>query len=219
MLTWTTSQVAALILPIWAGLEGVAAFKALMNLTMPAIHAYVAFSVLLVPVLVRAKEKGQFKRFMITALTLTSVAMGLYHLLLGVWGKPVMALLYDGQYVQHAWLLWLVGSLPLLSGIIAVLNAVLRAIERPDYVFWAYVGTSVTVVTLGTGLIFFFGLTGAVLCQLAAMLMGVIILVSLVFGGRVALPEEIPQAPPRDLEYISTPHPPEDASVASMELN
>lgn len=169
MLTWITGQLAALILPLWAGLEATASFKALMNLTMPAVQAYVSFAVLIVPALVRAREGGHFRRFLMFSVALVSGAMLAYWLLLGLWGEPLMVWLYGGQYAHHSSLLWLVGCLPLLSGAVALLAGALKALERPDQVFGAYAVSSLVVLTVGALMIYRGGLLGAVLCQVVAM--------------------------------------------------
>lgn len=166
---WLTAKFSFLLLPIWAGLEAAAAYRALINLIMPATHAYVAISSLLIPTLVRAREAGNFSRALLTTLTLIAGAMVANWLLLGFFGQPLIGWLYAGQYVEHSGLLWLVGSLPLLSGSVAVLGAALRALERPDHVFWAYVASTIAVVTIGVALVYVYGLTGAVICQVVAL--------------------------------------------------
>jgi Na+-driven multidrug efflux pump len=46
--------------------------------------------------------------------------------------------------------------------VVNVLGAALRAFERPDRVFWAYLCTTVVALTLGFGFIAAWGVVGAV---------------------------------------------------------
>lgn len=170
LVSWLTAKLSFLLLPIWTSLEVAAAYRALINLIMPATHAYVALSALLIPSLVRAKASGNFSRALAATLALISFAMLVNWGLLGLFGEPLIRWLYDGKYVEFAGLFWIVGALPLLSGAAAVLGAGLRALERPNSVFWAYVASSATVMTVGILLIYAAGLEGALICQVLALI-------------------------------------------------
>jgi Polysaccharide biosynthesis C-terminal domain len=160
-LTWIPGNVYYLLLPAWGGLEASAVFKALMNLIMPILHANTALSALLVPTLVRARRDGGFGRLVCLALALLTLGSALYLVLLGLFHHQLVTWLYRGQYREYADLLWLLGFSLLITGAVNVLGAVLRALERPDRVFWAYLWTTGVALTLGFGFIAAWGVVGA----------------------------------------------------------
>jgi O-antigen/teichoic acid export membrane protein len=170
-------HVGYLMLPLLGGFAASGVLKALMNLTMPVVHTFAALSTLLVPVYVRMRKTALFNRF---ALLATPVVIGInmiYWALLGFFGEELMRWLYDGQYVEYAGLLWLVGAIPLRSGLGAIFRAALTALERPDRVFWAYSGSSILALTIGVMLIVVYGLEGAIVSALAQLVIEVGLLI------------------------------------------
>jgi O-antigen/teichoic acid export membrane protein len=148
VLTWIAANVYYLILPAWGGFEATAALKALWNLIMPILHANAALSVLLVPTLARARSDGRFGHFVRLALALFAAGSALYWVLLGLFHHQLVTWVYGGQYREYENLLWLLGFLPLISVAVKVLGAALRALERPDRLFWAFllsIGVTLTV--------------------------------------------------------------------------
>src|ERR1700674_5443088 len=55
---WFPGNIYYVLLPIWVGLEGAGALKALMNLAMPALQSISALSLVLLPVLVQSRKKS-----------------------------------------------------------------------------------------------------------------------------------------------------------------
>jgi O-antigen/teichoic acid export membrane protein len=161
-LTWVPGNVYYVLLPVWGGLEAGASLRALMNLVMPMLQANAALSVILLPLLVQARGGAGFGRLIKLSLVCFSLGSLLYWILLGLFHRPLVELLYGGQYSGHADLLWFVGLMPLVSGIGIVLGGALRAMERPDRVFWAYVLSTVAALTVGVGLMVLWGLAGTV---------------------------------------------------------
>ncbi|MGI9174960.1 MAG: lipopolysaccharide biosynthesis protein [Rhodothermales bacterium] len=168
LLGWVVGYLPVLVLPAVAGLEAGGALKALWNFTLPALHVYTALSALLLPTLVRVRGTDRFARIVrnLTALV-TAIAL-FYWVVLGVLGRPMIDWLYAGQYVEYADLLWLVGGL-LMAGIGVVMSAALKALERPQKVFRAFVFSALSVLTVGTACIYAFGLVGALLSLLIGM--------------------------------------------------
>ena len=157
-----------LLLPIWWGLDASAALRALMNLITPFLHANAALSMLLLPALVRARGQAEFWHLVRLALALLSLGSILYWLLVGLFHQPILAWLYGSRYTEDANLLWLLGLMPLVAVLGSVLTAVLRAFERPDQTFWAYLFSAVIAVTVGIGFMVVWGVVGAVLGILAS---------------------------------------------------
>jgi O-antigen/teichoic acid export membrane protein len=159
--SWIPQGIYYLLLPLRGGLESTAALKALMNLTMPVLHAYLPLATLMVPALVRTRGHASFWRTVWLALLFSVLASLVYWLLLGLANRPLVALLYGGQYLQDAHLLWLLGLIPITGAGVGVMGSTLRALERPDRIFWAYVLSSAISLTVGLGLMLLIGLPGA----------------------------------------------------------
>jgi O-antigen/teichoic acid export membrane protein len=160
-LSWVPHNIFYLLLPIWGGLEASASFKALMNLLMPMLQANSALSVLLLPTLVRAREHSNFGSSVRLALVPFVLAPVLYWILLGVFHSPIVSLLYGGRYTEYANLFWLLGLVPVVAAIKEVMSQSLRALERPDWLFWAYAFSAVVAGTLGAWCVYVWGIVGA----------------------------------------------------------
>lgn len=170
-LNWVPMNIYFLVLPIWGGLEAGASFRALMNLIMPMLQAVWALSVLLLPILVRARDEGRSKLDSHIRLALIPFLIGpaAYWLLLGLFHQPLVSWLYAGQYTEGAALLWILGLSPIVASLKQVMGQSLRALERPDWLFLAYALSAVVALTAGTGLAYLWGIAGAgiglVVCQ------------------------------------------------------
>lgn len=173
MLTWVPDNVYYLALPVFSSLESTAALRAIMNLIMPAMHLLDALSIILLPLLVQVRGDVRFKQIVVLTLALFTSSAVLFWVLLGLFHRPLVTWLYGGQYDDYAYLLWLLGSLPLFLGMLAVLGAALRALERPNRVFWAYALSTVSVLTVGLGSLVALGVTGAVVGYLVSSIVAV----------------------------------------------
>jgi len=176
ILVWISMQVYYLVLPAWWGLEATATLRALMNLVLPAMHGYTALSIILTPALVRARGSDELGRLARLALSVFVFTAFVYWAALGLLHGPLTTWLYKGQYSEYSGLLWLLGLLAVFAALETALSAVLRAFERPDYLFWAYVPSTIISVTAGVGLTAVWGITGAAvgLCLSYAAIVGTI---------------------------------------------
>jgi O-antigen/teichoic acid export membrane protein len=162
-LHWIPGNLYSLTLPLWAGLEGSAALRSLMNLFMPIAQANSALGILLLAVYVRHKASGRLARTVrLSALGFLAATVA-YWLLLGLFHHPVMVWLYKGKYVEYGHLLWIFGLVPVVTSLCTVYGGVLRASERPDLVFWGQLAGTAVTVTLGTVLTWRMGLPGAII--------------------------------------------------------
>jgi O-antigen/teichoic acid export membrane protein len=161
VLFWVPGSIYYLLLPAWGGLESSAALKALMNTILPIWHVQASLSILLVPPLVRARGRADFDHLMRLALILFMSGGALYGVFLILLGGPLVTWLYKGQYSEYIDLFWLLALLPLVTGVEAVLSGVLRALERPDRVLWAYLLSTVVALTVGLGAMLTMGIVGA----------------------------------------------------------
>jgi O-antigen/teichoic acid export membrane protein len=176
-LIWMPENVYYLLLPVWGGLEASAALKALMNLLVPLLRTYAALSPLLLITLARAQTPARSSQVRVLLYGFAFSAV-LYWLLLGLFAQPILSGVYGEQYQDYEALLWLLGVFPLVTGVTAVLSGTLRALERPDQVFWAQALATLVTLTVGVGLMAVWGVSGAVggLClsgSVGALTMGV----------------------------------------------
>jgi O-antigen/teichoic acid export membrane protein len=179
-LGWVPMNIPYLILPVWGGLAAGASFRALMNLVRPVLQGTWALSNLLLPSLVRAREKGHDALGAKTRLALMffTLGPGLYWLVVGLFHRPLVALLYGGQYTEDANLLWLLGLYPALTGVQLVLGYSVRALERPDLLLLTYALPAAAALIFGSGLIYLYGLTGgAVGILLSQMIANVMVVI------------------------------------------
>lgn len=164
---WVPMNVYYMVLPAWLGLRAAGALKALMNLANPVLQSFVAFSLLLIPLLVRHRDRGGItlvRRSVKRIALFFLVASSLY--LAGLWffQSPLIGLLYGGRYLELRGLpILLVGSIPLVASLTRTAGGALRALERPDRVFWCYVASCGVALAAGLPLAWVFGVVGALL--------------------------------------------------------
>lgn len=177
---WVPLNVYYLVLPAWFGLKAAGVLKALMNLANPANHSLMAFGSLVLPLLVRHRDKGgiglvrQTVRRIAALFLMGSVA---YLFVLWLFRVQFIHLLYGGKYLEYSGLpVLLVGLAPFVMAGVVTLGAALRACERPDRIFWSYLTGSIVAVTVGIWLAARLGLVGALVGYLlsSAVLIGVL---------------------------------------------
>lgn len=167
-ISWVPSNVLLVAMSGFTGLAGSAAFKAMLNLVMPILQSLSALAILLLPAMVRVRGRPAFRKLLWFALALFAGGAVAYWLLLGAFAEPLVRLLYKGRYANTAELLWVIGLLPVSAAVVAVLSSVLRAVERPDQIFWAYVASAVVTVSGGIWALSRWALLGAAVGQVAA---------------------------------------------------
>lgn len=170
--SWILLNIYYLVLPGWFGLKAAGALKAIMNLAMPAIHGLIAFSILTIPLLVRHRDRGGPWLMEQTVKRVTGVFVGggaFYLALLWLFRLQIISVLYGGKYLEYSGLpVLLVGLLPLVTACSVALGVALRALERPDRLFWANVAASAFALSLGLWLAATWGVLGAVAGYLAS---------------------------------------------------
>jgi O-antigen/teichoic acid export membrane protein len=163
--SWFSSNIYFLVLPAWFGLEAAGALKALINLAMPALHTISALGVLLLPILVRARDRGgphTMKRTMKLSLAVFLSGSACYLALLWGFRLQIFQFLYAGKYAEYAsWPLLLVGMAPIVASFPTVLGGALRALERPDWVLWSYCAACGFALVVGWPLSAASGVAGA----------------------------------------------------------
>ena len=181
VLEWIPGHIAFLVLPLAAGLEASGTLKALMNTVMPAANIYGALSVLLVSVLVRERSGPNFLKLLGRITGVVVLGTLVYWILLGGFGFEIIDWLYNGRHSEYDYLLWLVGALPVGSGIMAMLCAALRALERPNLIFSAHLAATAIALSVGVILIFEFGIVGALVSLLIQIVVEIVLLTYYLF--------------------------------------
>lgn len=188
-LTWCMNNVYFVILPFLIGLKGVAALRALMNLSTPIIQTSSALSFLLLPILGRHRFEGidKMKNTVRLSLALSVIAAVAYTSVLMCFGKNIMEFLYGNRYSEFSQLIHWVALLPLGTGITIVLENTLRTLGRPDKVFWSYFLSTVIALIGVMPLAHYFGLKGVLYGYNLSYLVTVLIMIFLLRRSQVKL--------------------------------
>jgi len=139
--------------------------RALNNLVIPLDQVFVAVTLLFLPVLslrfVEHRLTGLiplWKNYCLGWLAVTST----FTVFVLAWGKPMMHILYAGRFDDVAPLLAVLAFLPVIMGIGNTTNAALKAMEKPQSVFYAYVASGFATFLIGLPLIVHSGIRGAI---------------------------------------------------------
>lgn len=164
LLQWIPGNILYFALPALIGLEANAAFRALVNLNSPFGHLAGALTALLLPALVRARDRKpvEFRRLMHFGLIGFALAGAGYWAFLALLHQPLIDWMYDGNYNEYSELLVILAFTNVVGGVAAVLGAVSQALERSRWWFWSSVASAAVMLTLGLAIIWQYGLTGAV---------------------------------------------------------
>jgi len=164
-LNWFPGNIYFVVIPIFVGLEGAAALRAMINLVSPIQLSTGALSFLLLPFMSkRFSERGigGGHKVMVQLLLSIVIITVLYWLLLGLSGRFVMHTLYGGRYTEYARFLWFIGLLPVFGGLSSLIAHTLRALNRPDKIFWCCMLSAISAFAIGIPLTVFFHLKGAI---------------------------------------------------------
>jgi O-antigen/teichoic acid export membrane protein len=161
LLFWAQGYLFYLVLPLWAGLEAAGILRVLMNLVMPILQSDGALVTALVPSFVRAARRGELAAMVRGAGLFFGAEAGAYWLVLIAVSGPLVAAVYDGQFVEYAPLLLVLGALPMLASAYNILAVALRVKGMADRVFWATVGSATATCTVGFAAVWMGGVAGA----------------------------------------------------------
>lgn len=154
LINWIPSNIYVVILPFFVSMEGVGAFRALLNFSLPVQHFIGALNLLFMPISSKMCAEKQGARLQRIVSLYTASIAGLavtYWLFLALFGNSLVDLIYKGKYLEYANLIWLIGLLPFLSTISLPRSCVLRAMQQPDKVFLSHCIAAVFTIV---GLIF-----------------------------------------------------------------
>lgn len=178
VLGWLPANIWYLVLPLWVGLHENAVLGALYNVNLMSAHVIAALSVLLIPSLTRTFQASQeqFRHHVAVSIGLFAAAGAAYWVILFFFGDQILSLLYSGKYTAYSYLLLILGLEPVSNAIGVVLTSALRAMERPDIIFYSFIIPNLVMMTVGLGLTYIYGLLGAVITQPLTSIVGVSVL-------------------------------------------
>jgi O-antigen/teichoic acid export membrane protein len=165
VVAWFPQNIYYALLPAKTGLEGAAALRALTNLINPVLQTLAALAAVLIPALVRHYQQGGIMKMRSTMRTLTVLlipASVVYLLVLWFGRSLLFQLLYAGKYQEYkTWPLLLTGLVPITVTAAIIIGSALRALEKPKWILWSYVASTVSVIVIGLPLTSHSGVLGA----------------------------------------------------------
>jgi O-antigen/teichoic acid export membrane protein len=189
------------LLPKFASLEESGALRALTNLFNPFIQANAALCLLLLPAFVKTRGTSEHRRMHRDALLILAGAPLLYWLVIGVFHRQVIHLVYHDKYAAYSSLVWIIGLQPVIAGMCGVYGSLLRAAQKMTAVFWAGFVAAAASVTLGIGLMARFGMTGV--CSSIVLTYGLHHITLWLFSRQMKKP--LPQVRSSTAETTPTP--------------
>jgi O-antigen/teichoic acid export membrane protein len=156
------------------GLKSAGTLQALVILANPALHSFVALSLILLPALTRRRQLGWPAMWQVArvALALFVAWSSLYALLLWFGRVPIFDLVYGGKYPAEATSVAFLCAIMIAASVTAVLGGLLRAFERPDLLFRAHFSSAVAAIVLGIPLACATGVDGALIGIVLSYLSG-----------------------------------------------
>jgi O-antigen/teichoic acid export membrane protein len=143
----------------------VANLRAMYLLVGPVEQVFIALSYLIVPALsahFAVNRMGEFLRLWKRYSLVTLGISGLYVVVVRIVGRPLVHVLYAGKYDGLAPYLYLLTAVPLVMWVGGTMGHALNAVEKPHFVFWAYITSGAATLFLGIPLVIHLGLWGAV---------------------------------------------------------
>lgn len=179
VLVWVPLNFYFVVLSTWISLEASATLKALTNLVLPLLQVNAALSAVLLPLLVtRVGDSSEFRRLVDHSLILFVAFAVPYALVIGVFGRSLVNLLYGGRYHATTRMMWLLALIPILDGVQAVLACALRSLQQPKQIFRAQLLAAACVLAVGTAATGALGVIGAVGGMVLASLLAAAMLAS-----------------------------------------
>jgi O-antigen/teichoic acid export membrane protein len=133
------------------GLEGAGVFRAMQNTALPMHQIVIAVIIFGIPILAVEFGRGNLvalrkKRFLLTAAL--TIAGCLFELTLLLSDIYLERLLYGGKFAPYAWVMPVLGLVPLFLALSSGCEMALRALQKPQYLFFsALAATPVVIVS------------------------------------------------------------------------
>ncbi len=143
----------------------VAELRAMYNLALPVEQVFAATTFLVLPQMALAYSAEEFGKLRHLWRQCSMLFLGIssaFALVVGLGSLPLLHVVYGGKFDGVSALLRWYVLLPVVMGVGNAANAALKAIEKPETVFYAYLTSGVATFVLGIPLVVYLGLRGAV---------------------------------------------------------
>ena len=149
ILNVTAGQFQTLFLASWLDLEAAGGFRAMQNFMLPMAQAVTAIATFGLPLLAsdfgRRDLRSLQKKGLFITLILTTMATA-YEVLVLALSVSIEHWFYGGKYAAYAWLIPVLGLVPLFTAMTTGYSLILRAIQKPEHYLIS------GIVTFGVGL-------------------------------------------------------------------
>jgi O-antigen/teichoic acid export membrane protein/thymidylate kinase len=166
------------VLGHFAGLTEVAGLRALLNLALPVTQALSAFTLLFLPHASHVSQQESWAGAKGLALRITAFfAFGtaMYWLPVCLFRAPLLQFLYAGHYSNIARLVPWIALSSFMSGLALGPAMAFRAMRSPATVSLAYFVSSGVTLVFGIPATHFFGISGAVVCNLLSSIIAAVL--------------------------------------------
>jgi len=146
-------------------MKDVGELRAMYNLVTPVDQIFAAMILLILPIMsfrFASRRMAGLTPLWRTYCLLTLLVTSGYAVFMNVFGKRLLHLLYRGKFDDLTPVLGILAFLPVVMGVGNTVNAALKASEKPQAVFSAYVTSGAATFVLGLPLILHSGIRGAV---------------------------------------------------------
>jgi len=145
--------------------KDVANLRAMYNIVTPVDQIFVATAMLVLPIMSARYATRHLpgllnllKRYALVSFLVTAA----FAIFVRIFVRPILHLFYGGRFDDMAALVAAFALFPVIMCIGNSVNAALKAMEKPNIVFWAYVASGSATILIGLPLLIHFGLRGAV---------------------------------------------------------
>jgi len=164
---WLSIIVYIPMVGIIVGFSQAGVFRAMENLVLPAQRIFIATGILALPWLSgqRLIHGKNYVGKKVLAITVINVLFSVsYVAVLIMFREGIVKLLYgESYYLQFLWLVPYLGAVVIIGSLVHGLYLGLKAMERPDAVFWSQTAAVAVTMTIGLYLVMTLKLYGAVL--------------------------------------------------------
>jgi O-antigen/teichoic acid export membrane protein len=189
-------------IPLVSSFSGMAAageLRALMNLAAPVLQTYAALSMLFLPYAARVENRNGKAAAMALNRRLAFLFVAgsiVYWAILIPLKQPLFHFLYNGKYLESAYLIPLFGLETTIWSASLGPAILLRAMESPRSLFWANGAASVIAIVVGIPATRYFGLLGVIWSMIGANFLYVVV-AFILFGRKIS---EVKAAPDPNLQ-------------------
>jgi O-antigen/teichoic acid export membrane protein len=169
------------------GFSQAGALRAIQNLILPLQQVLAGLANLWLPSTAKLfveYGKDSLKRNLRKMILGTLILSVPYLAIILVYSEPIITLLYgSGRYDEFKWLNYYLVVFAVIGVISQGFSIALKAVQRPDCVFYSQAGTAAITATVGSFLVWMFGLEGGAVGLNLSALMGTLILINLFQGS------------------------------------